>query len=464
MPDGRVLVAFDTDDPLEPSPTWTRLDDTDNLIAGFDISRGRQTLADQTDTGTASVYVNDRHGRFDPNNASSPYFGELDGKQIMLQCWDPVNEEWVPQYRGTIDGYGYDINPATDQNGDLLIADVQINCVDIFEFLAGYGLTPGLDGKTPPAGSEGTICYYGGVDPLAVQAVDDRIIEVLADVGVDPAMYVVFSGNVTLQPTNYDADESALVVLRDACEAELPQIANMYCDKLGRFVFHGRISRFDPAAVIAENPGAWDFHDLYLGDGKQIAADSQYGQMRVLAYTQSRRNVINAVLCSPKGILETDIPGQVYADPTSIAAYGKRSLTIGDLVIAEGVATGNDANTECQKYGELLVKNQKDPRVTVDLLTVKAISPDDHRAAATWRALVLADISDRLFLKVGYPGGEGIHSPSDEDAGEAYYIESVTQRVRPLIGSGHSGWFDYVETDLGVSPATWSRDDHGVFD
>ena len=118
MPDGRVLVAFD-DGPLEPSPTWTRLDDTDNLIAGFDISRGRQTLADQTDTGTASVYVNDTDGLFDPNNTGSPYFGVLDGKQIMLQIRNPVSGLWVTQYRGTIDGYGYDINPATDQNGDL---------------------------------------------------------------------------------------------------------------------------------------------------------------------------------------------------------------------------------------------------------------------------------------------------------------------------------------------------------
>lgn len=461
MPNGRVLVAFD-DGPLEPEPTWTRLDDTDNLIAGFDISRGRQTLADQTDAGTASVYVNDRHGIFDPANEDSLYFEKLDGKQILLQCWDPVNEVWVSQFRGTIDGYGYDINPATDQNGNPLIANVQIDCVDIFEFLAGYGLTPGIDGKTAPSGSEGTICYYGGTDPLAAQDVDERIIEVLTDVGVDVDMYVVFSGNVTLQPTNYDADESALVVLRDACEAELPQIANMYCDKLGRFVFHGRESRFDPVGVASgADPGAWDFHRFKLGDGKAIAADSARGQMRVLRYAQTRRNVINAAICYPKGCAEADIPNQVFADATSITDYGKRAVSMTDLLVAEGTTTTNDANTECKKYGELVVKNQKDPRVTIDLLRVKAVEPDDHRAVATWRALVLSDISDIVNLRVGYPGGTGI--TDGDDGGEDYYIESVTQRVRPLRGSGSAGWFDYVETDLGVSPAEWSMDTHGVF-
>lgn len=458
MPDGRVLVAFD-DGPLVASPTWTRLDDTDNLIAGIDIGpRGRGTLADQSDTSVAAVYVNDTDGLFDPANTGSPYFGKLDGKQILLQCWDPVAATWEEQYRGTIDGYGYDINPATDQNGDLLIANVQIDCVDVFEFLAGYGLTPGIDGDTAPAGSEGTVWYD---ETPALETVDFNIKAVLDAVGIDSTMYVVFTGNIRAQAANYDADESALVVLRDYAEAEFPQIANIYCDRFGRFVFHGRYSRFDPDTVSGDaGPSQWDFQRWRLGDGKAIAADATRGQMRVLAYKQARANVINAVVCYPKGIDEADIAGQIFKDDTSIADYGKRALPpIGDLLVLEGTTTSNDANTESLKYAEFLVTNQKDPRVTIDLLTVKAIDPLDHRAEETWGVLTKADISDIVNLKVGYPGGVGIGDPDGED----YFIESVTKRIRPLVGSGQENWHDYVEVDLGVSPAEWSMDTHGVF-
>ena len=77
-----------------------------------------------------------------------------------------------------------------------------------------------------------------------------------------------------------------------------------------------------------------------------------------------------------------------------------------------------------------------------------------QRAEATWGVLTKADISDIVNLKVGYPGGVGIGDPDGED----YYIESVTQRVRPLNPT-----HDYIEVDLGVSPAVWSMDTNGVF-
>lgn len=452
MADGRVLVAFG-DGPLEPSPTWTRLDDTDHLVSGFDISRGKQTLLDRTDTGTATVYLNDTAGVFDPNNASSPYFGQLDGRQIQLQVWNPVDAEWVPQFRGVIDSYGYAIHESQ------VLATVQVECVDLFDFLGGYGLTPGLDGDTPPAGSEGTVFYEdtGGT-------VDDRIIQVLTDVGVDSSMWVVFTGNVKLPESKYDADESALTVLRDCADAELPFIANIYIDKQGRFVFHGRYSRFDPDGVAGDaTPGAWDFTRWKLGDGDAILADGTRGQMRVLSYGRARSDIINAALCYPTGIPEADIPGQVYVDATSISAYGKHAAPpMTDLQIASGTTVGDyppsagstTANDQCLLYATLLVQNQKDPQVAIQTLTVKALPPGDARAAATWGVLTGADISDIVNLRVGYPGGTGIGDPDGED----YYVEGITMRVRPLNPS-----YDEVELDLEVSPAVWSMDTHGVF-
>jgi hypothetical protein len=449
-PVGRVLIAPD-DGPLEPSPTWVRLDDVDNFVAAIDISRGRQTLTSHTDTGTATVLFNDTQGILDPNNVSSPYFGKITGKQIMLQVWNPVTAAWVPQFRGRIKRRGFDVNPATNPDGSLVVANIQMDCVDIFDYLGGYGLTPGLDGVTPPAGSEGTVWYAE-----TAGTVDDRIIEVLTDVGIDSTMWVVFTGNIRAAEVNYDADEAAITVLRDACDAELPFIANCYVDKLGRFVFHGRESRFDPDTVAAgATPGAWNFTRWKAGDGAAILLDSDRAQIRVLTFNEDEDELINAAICYPKGIAETDIPGQVFADATSIAAHGKHAAPpISDLVIKAGVTTGNSGKVECQKYAELLVKNKKDPRVAIETLGLKAMHPSDARAAKTWALLTGSDISDSVNLKVGYPGGTGIGDPTGED----YYIEGVTMRIRPLVPE-----YDYVELELDVSPAEWSTDTHAVF-
>ena len=189
MPTGRVLIAWD-DGPLVASPTWTAIDQggstfPHDFVSGYDTRVGRQTLVAQTDTGTATVYINDRAGLFDDRNLSSPYHGKLSGRQIMLQLFNPVTNVWEPQFRGLIDDWRYDIDgSAVDANKAPINASIQIECVDIFDYLNGYGLTPGLDGITPPAGAEDQV-YYAPTSGT----VKDRIVEILTDANIDPAMY-----------------------------------------------------------------------------------------------------------------------------------------------------------------------------------------------------------------------------------------------------------------------------------
>lgn len=457
---GRVLIAPD-DGPLAPSPTWVRLDDTANLVSGFDVHAGRQTNLDRTDTGTAVVYFNDTEGLLDPRNTASPYFGKVDGKQILLQVYNPVTATWDSHFRGTIDYLTFDINEATDANGKPIVATIQMECVDIFDYLGGNQMVPGMFGNTPPPGSEGTIYYQPTPDSLIGPKVDARIIQALTDAGVDSTRWVVFSGNVSMPGTKYDAGDSSLVVCRDAADAELPMIANIYCDLQGRFVFHGRESRFDPVTVwtgIASTDAArdavWPFRQWKAGDGPAIAADSTTAQIRVLSYSRGRRDVINAATAWPTGMNQADMAAQVYTDATSITSYGYHGLPpMTDLQILAGTTTGNDAKTECLGYAKLYVKNRKDPLERVQTMTVKAVDPDDSRASATWGLLTKADISDIVNLSVGYPGADGV-GLQDFDQ----YIEGYTTRVRPL-----NDQFDYVERDFDVSPSEWSMDTHGVF-
>ncbi len=465
MPDGRVLIAFD-DTPQEPNPTWTRIDDPtsanfpQNFVAGYDTQNGKQTLLAQTDTGTGLVYIYDnKYGLFDPRNASSPYYQKLDGKQIMLQLWDPVREVWEQQFQGTIDFITYEIDPqAVNAEGQPINATLQVNCVDVFDYCAGFGLTPGLAGVKPPRGAADGVYYAETVGNL-----DDRIIEILADIGIDESRYVVFSGNVRPQAVKYDPNAAGLTALRDAADAEFPFISNLYVDRFGRLVFHGRYGRLDTINLAADtDPSRWDFHSWRVGDGKAIQADMTRAQMRVLNYDRGRENIINVASCWPQGILPADMPGQVYADVTSIDAYGAHAAPpMSDLILRFPIYDDHhggptNANDECFAFAELLVKNQKDPRESITALQLKTVHPLDGRAENVWPMLTQADVSDMVNVAVGYPGGTGFtgSSPADE-----YFIEGRTMRVRPLDKDN----YDYVELDLAVSPFVWSADTHGVF-
>jgi hypothetical protein len=460
---GRVLIAFD-DGPLVASPTWTVIDQggafPNNFVSGYDVTSGRQTLLAQTDTGTATVYINDHvSALFDPRNSSSPYFGKLDGRQIALQLYDPVAATWNSQFRGHIDNVTYDIDDADDENGDPINASIQLECVDIFDYLAGYGLTPGLagvdpfaNGTAPPAGSEDSV-YYAAT----TGTVDDRIIEILADVDIDSTRSVVFSGNNKMLETKYNADEAALTALRDAADAELPFIANLYVDRFGRVVFHGRYGRFDPVGVAADaGPSQWDFHSWKLGDGKAVNADATRTQIRVLSYARGRSEVVNVAIGYPANTPAPQMASQVYGDTASIAAYGKHQAPpMSDLLIATAVFDSTSSYAETFMFAELLVKNQKDPRESITSIQLKSINPSTPRSANVWSCLTQSDVSDVVNVKVGYPDGTGFTGSSTADD---YFIEGRNMTVRPANET-----FDYVELNLELSPFVWSADTHSVF-
>lgn len=472
---GRVLIAFD-DGPLEPNPTWTRLDAPggdfpDQFVSGYDTRNGKQSLLAVTETGTATVYINDhKYALFDPRNSSSPYYQKLDGKQILLQLFDPVREVWEPQFRGRIDTTAWVLdNTAVNNRGEPINASIQIECVDVMDHLAGFGLTPGLAGDRPPSGGDDGVWYAATTDEVFV-----RILQILGDAGIDDGgtntLYVSFSGNVALQTAKYDADEAALTALRDCADAELPFIAqSMYVDRQGRFVFHGRYARFDPDGLSADaGPERWDFHHWQLGDGKAVH-DEGRTQMRVLEFDRSRSNLVNLAVCYPQGMPASKMPNQVYADTTSINDFGHYAAPpMSDLLTAKPIASNRyghpdwDRYDECLHFAELIVKNMKDPREAITALQVKTVHPHDSRAERVWACLTQADVNDMINVRVGYPYGVGF-TGGDVDE---YFVEGRELRVRPLDASTFASslpGYDYVEQDLSVSPAEWSQDTHGVF-
>src|SRR5437867_3464377 len=96
-------------DLLDATPTWTRLDSTANLVARYEIRRGRTDITEESSTGTARIDFNDTAGTLDPTYGSSL---DLDGKPAALALHNPVTDSWATIFRGSIDDRPATVDPS----------------------------------------------------------------------------------------------------------------------------------------------------------------------------------------------------------------------------------------------------------------------------------------------------------------------------------------------------------------
>jgi hypothetical protein len=456
----RIGVAFD-DATLEPSPTWTYLTDTDQLVAGYTINRGRQFEFDKTDTGTATVTVYDQDGVLDPTLSTGPYYNKLEPLlQIIIDLWNPVASEYQTRYRGFIEDFNYGIDPSQQ------VTRLEMSCVDLFEILTAIEMQPGQFGDTPPAAAAGYVFF----DNATVQ---DRITQVLGDAGVPTAFYVVFTGNVYCSESTYSPSENVLQVIQDAADAEFPTVSNVYCDRLGRLCFHGRLAKFDPEGTASgASPGAWDlnggspFTPWNVGDGAAVAASiTDTAQIRTLSFNRGLSKVFNSAFCTPNGFDQRvdDITAQLKEDLPSIGTFGIRSWSAENLLIAAptgdalhatgaSILTGNNALDECALYADFVKSNYAEPRNRITEITFRSLQPTDSRAVAVWAFLSKCDIADQVSVTETSPGGGGFTA-------EPFFIEGIREDAKPLNGS-----YADVTVSLDLSPqpyfapGPWSGD------
>lgn len=387
---GRVLVAL-ADGPLVAEPTWTRYDNlSTSRCYGFDCYAGRSSELDTTDTGTATVYYHDLAGVLDTD--------DLIGLQIMLQLYNPVAATWHPRWRGHIDDVDHNL---VDVLG-MPLANVGLICTGIFDYLGGVKFLPGIMGDTPPAAMAGVVFYED-------EPVNDRVTALMLDAGIDADMEVHTSGNVDLNETLYDPDDVILQALRDTADAEFPGgVANLYEDRFGRVVWHGRFARFDPEGTAADIPGQWDFTRWDAATREDVVTD--VAQVREFAYNRPRARIINSYLAYPREdengatFNRALIPTLLKTDSGSIAAYGYRGGEAPDLIIRAHKTNGNTGADECEIFAQFYVTNYSAPRKAVQRVSFKSLASDDPRAAATWDLMCRCDISDAINLTIDEAG------------------------------------------------------------
>lgn len=431
---GRVLIAVGAG-PLVAEPSWTRYDEiADCRCYGFDVSRGRQSEFDTTETGTARVFFHDRAQILNDD--------ALVGLQVMLQLYDPVLAAWEPCFRGRIDDIGAVVSPSAPE-----LADTEVSCVGVFSYLARVKMIPGTMGDTLPPGMSGVVFYEDG--PVATGTNDPndggRIEKILYDAGLVSSMYVAFSGNVNVNETLYDPQDNILAALRHAADAEFPGIANVYEDRYGRVCFHGRLARFDPDTTASgASAGAWEFTRWAAATREDVT--SGVAQIREFAYNRPTDRIINSYLAWPRedetGVTfdQSNITTLMKTDATSISAYGYSGVERGDLIIQKHKTNGNTGADECGLFGDFYIANYASPRKNVQRVTFKSLRPGDARAAATWALMTRCDVSDIIALTI------------DEAtvAAQNYYVEGMQLSCRPL-----NPGFDLVEFTPNLSPAAY---------
>lgn len=460
-----VSLAFGADT-LDATPTWTRIDDGVTRVASYSIDRGRIFELDQTDGGRATVAINDLDGTLDPTNSGGPYYTQIDSLvQAGIARWNPVSETWWTRFRGFVAEYDYVYNPAAylNQSGDVVgVNQLVLSLVDIFDILeSALMLDPATFGDTPPSGSEGQIFFDNA-------NVDDRIRQIYGNAGIPDDFFVVFSGNVSLHETTYSPGESCLTCIQEAVDGEHPAVSNFYTDRLGRGVFHGRLAKFDPhgtwvsiGASDAIRDAQWRYRHWKLGDGKQVALSlSDTAQIREFAFNRGVSKIRNYALATPIGFdpAVDPVSAQLATDPTSIGLNGYRTWEKQNLLTESGLADSSTDLEETAKFSAYVVNNYKQSRNRVTHCSIKAMHPNDTRAAANWAMLSECDVADTVEITITNPGEGGFNA-------EPFFIEGiheeVTGRIRAGIADGDEG-YDNITMSFDLSNQALFTDGTGL--
>lgn len=448
---GRFSIAFD-DPTLEWDPTWTALDQEHNsLVTSYSIDRGRQYELDRTDTGRATVEITDRDGILDPTNPTGPYYGKIEPLlQAGLAAYNPITDNWHSRFRGFIDDLSYDYDPSQRVN------KLTVTLVDIFEILNAIEMQPGEFGDQPP---EGGIIYFEEAQ------VDARIEQVLGlpladplNAGIPAEWRVVFSGNVNLYSASYSPGQTVMEVIQEAADGEFPGVAsNVYTDRFGRLVFHGRLAKFDPEGVEAGagDPDIWTFREFTAGDGTAVSLNpTVVSQIRRFAFNRGLSKVINQAFATPNRATGTpltaaEVQAQVVQDLTSIGLRGIRPWSAQDLLTKGHIAPDTSTDLEeTHRFGEFMVANFKDPHNRVSEITFRTMRPGAPGATPTWNLLCRSDISDACAVIIDSPGGGGF-------SGDDFFIEGIREECKPLNPD-----YDDITVSFDLSPREL---DHSMF-
>lgn len=295
---------------LSDSTTPALVVDLTAITKQINIRRGRNITRDMYEAGTAIVRVYDVNGDFNPQNPSSPYYGQLTPLR-KLRISAAVDGEVYYLFSGYTTDYTYSYDQAEQ------VGYVDIGASDafrLFNLAAVAGITGAANGDTT----------------------GERINQILDTVSFPNGMRSIDVGNSLVQ-NDPATVRTALQALQNV---ETSEQGAFFVDVLGNAYFYAR------DRVIAS---AGDTPTEFNQTG-----DIPY---KNLVFAFDDKLIVNQANVTPIGGST-----QTYIDADSVATYFPHSITFSDLVV--------QTDEEAANIAAIYVATRADTTIRIDAMTI----------------------------------------------------------------------------------------------
>lgn len=324
---------------FDASPSWT---DISAYFRSGTTSRGRASVDQRFEAGTAQLVLDNRDGRFTADNPSSPYYPNVKiGVPVRITAdWGSAT---YPLFYGTVRSW-----PPQYPTGNIE-STVTVPLADGFYNLNLEDL----------AGEE-----------FALQATDDRIGAVLDAIGWPAGLRDIDDGIATVQATNIalpndGGEQPALVHLLDVAESE---VGVLFMGRDGKVIFRNRVAMSAVTSAATFDGGATE-----------------------LQYREISLRYDDSILYNDIRVAREDGIQVTYVNTTSVSEHGRRVLT------RDVMPMGNDP--EVRNVAEWLSTLFGSQRLRIEGLQFKPLKYDTLMAH-----MLNLDLRDVVTIQMTPPG------------------------------------------------------------
>lgn len=320
--------------------------DISSIIVNVSIRRGRNRILSKFEAGTCNINLYDLNGDWNPENVSSPYYGNLKPLR-KVQVYADYNGTRYTLFTGFITAYDTNFNRGTDE-----VSRVTLQCSDAFRLFSNSQIT-----TVPGAG---------------VQLSGARINAILDEIDFPAAFRDIDTGNSTLQADPGTA-RTAISALRTVEDSEF---GGFFIDAEGRATFIDRNS-----LTASLGTPVYTFSDTGSGIAFQTA---------VTAFDDTL--IVNDVTVTRSGGTAQNV-----FDQPSIDTYFIHSG------VRDGILVQTD--TEALDQASMLLATRKDTETRIDSLGLNLENGDDVSRCV---AGLNVELLDSVFVTKAMPGNTTI--------------------------------------------------------
>lgn len=384
-----VEVAWGVN-PLTDPGSWT---DVSAYVMSVDTRLGKSSERDTFDAGTAQIVMNNGTGRFDPNNASGPYFGNI-VPWTHVRVRATYSATTYPIWRGYIVGYTQNYLATSEA------ALTTFECVDLLGYLSHVTVTSTpytetqtltFDSPSPvgalPGGHSATwmqLASTGGT--VAGMTLYGRAPGSFVDGNLRPGLIAGSSGSYSFENGEWLGYGSANVT--------------------GSFVFWLQVTRHPTAQPLdASGANVQRRSEVVFSHNSDVElAIGQRGSAQLV-------NQSTGALVADFGVWDVDSTHMVAIVNTGATAYiyvdGYKAYTSGFAIDISSVSIGHDPATVVGSLPAVFTVG-----ILVDAITSTSTQYSDAQILEFWNETVggypnsrTADLVNLVLDSLGVPAG-----------------------------------------------------------